>query len=380
MKDRAIIKIKLEDNVIIRQTLSVYSEAVNYAINICWKRYSSYLKLYYTIYKDMRINCPKLQAQLIVTAIKRAYECCRNAKSKPVFNGSIRYNPPRSFSIKNNVLSIATINGRIKVPITIPTYFSKYIDWKINESELFMKGGKLYFHLGVAKEVNADIGSVKDIVGIDLGINHIAVTSKRKFFKGTMHHIDRFRKLKAKLQSKGTKSAKKHLKRLRGRQERFARNVNHIISKNIIREATVKTLFIMEDLTGIGKHNRGKRFNGIISNWSRLQLRQFIEYKALREGHSFMTISPEYTSQTCSRCGELGIRNKGFFHCNICGYSSNSDLNASNNFLQRAKPLAIAFGLNVNKPIVVDYEGIDFIHNNFSPEFCDKPTNLLVGS
>jgi IS605 OrfB family transposase len=375
MKDRATIKIKLEDNIIVRQTLSVYSEAVNYAINSCWKTYRSYLKLYYAIYNEMRIKFPQLQSQLIATAIKKAYECCRKARTKSVFNGGIRYNPPRSFSIKNNILSISTINGRVKIPIKIPTCFSRYTDWKITESELFMRGGKLFFHLGVAKEINANIGSVKDFVGIDLGINHIAVTSKRHFFKGIMSHIDKFRKLKARLQSRGTKSARRHLKRLSGRQKRFTRDMNHIISKSIISEAKVRTLFIMEDLTGIGKRNRGRIFNGKISNWSRLQLRKFIEYKALRAGHSFMTISPEYTSQTCSHCGELGIRNRGFFHCNNCGYSCNSDLNASNNFLRRAKPLAIAFGLNVNKPIVVDNDGNDF-HSVNPPESMISPHHL----
>jgi len=131
----------------------------------------------------------------------------------------------------------------------------------------------------------------------------------------------------------------------------------------------------MEDLTGIGKKNRGKRFNGMISSWSRLQLRRFIEYKAIRSGHMAMTISPAYTSQTCSHCGELGIRNKGFFHCNYCGYSCNSDLNASFNFLRRAKPLAIALGLNVNQPIVASDDGLYF---DFSPEFSCKLTNLSV--
>ena len=85
-----------------------------------------------------------------------------------------------------------------------------------------------------------------------------------------------------------------------------------------------------------------------------------------------MTISPEYTSQTCSKCGELGVRNKGFFHCNNCSYSCNSDLNASYNFLQRAKPLVNALGLNVNQPIVANDD------DNYS-EFSDKPTALVVG-
>lgn len=376
MNDRAIVKIRLADNLFIRQTISIYSDAVNYAINICWKKHSSYLKLYYAIYGEMRARFPALQSQLIATAIKRAYECCKRAESKPVFNGSIRYNPPRSFSIKNGVLSISTISGRIKIPIIIPAYFCKYADWKITESELFLRGGKIFFHLGVAKEVDVGIGSVKDFVSVDLGINQLAVTSKKCFFKGVKHHINRFRSLKARLQSKGTKSAKRHLKLLSGRQKRFMRDKNHVISKRIISEAKVKTLFIMEDLTGIGKRNRGRIFNGILSNWSRLQLRTFIEYKALREGHSFMTISPAYTSQDCSHCGERGVRNKGFFHCPVCGYSCNSDLNASNNFLRRAKPLAIAFGLSVNEPIVAN----DFFHCEYSPKFSDKPTTSVVGN
>jgi putative transposase len=152
--------------------------------------------------------------------------------------------------------------------------------------------------------------------------------------------------------------------------------MNHIISKQIVEAQQVPTLFGLEDLEGIGKKNRGKRFNGVISNWSRFQLRQFIEYKALQNGHFTMTMSPAYTSQTCSHCHELGVRNKGFFHCNFCGYSCNADLNASFNLEQRAKPLAIALGLSVNKPIVAN----ELFHCDSFPEFSDKPMNLFIGN
>ncbi|MEK6880285.1 MAG: zinc ribbon domain-containing protein, partial [Nanoarchaeota archaeon] len=54
-------------------------------------------------------------------------------------------------------------------------------------------------------------------------------------------------------------------------------------------------------------------------------------------------ISPYMTSQTCSKCGLVGSRSKGFFVCSHCKYSLNADLNASYNL---AKHHSIADGVS----------------------------------
>jgi len=89
----------------------------------------------------------------------------------------------------------------------------------------------------------------------------------------------------------------------------------------------------MENLKGIRKQRKGKRFNGMLSNWSFYQLQSFITYKAERKGITADRVKPNYTSQICHRCGQLGSRSsQGCFSCCHCGLSNfNADLNASRN-------------------------------------------------
>jgi len=65
-------------------------------------------------------------------------------------------------------------------------------------------------------------------------------------------HTECIYPLKARLQSKGIKSAKRHLKKLSGRAARFSKDVNHCISKGIVAKAkdTLRSI-ALEDLQGI---------------------------------------------------------------------------------------------------------------------------------
>jgi putative transposase len=78
-----------------------------------------------------------------------------------------------------------------------------------------------------------------DIIGIDLGVTNIAVDSDGEIFRGT--HINnvriRYAKLRAKLQRKGTKSSKRLLRKRNRRESRFAKDLNHCISKKVVKKA-----------------------------------------------------------------------------------------------------------------------------------------------
>ena len=51
---------------------------------------------------------------------------------------------------------------------------------------------------------------------------------------GIRKHQRKYLYLRSKLQAKGTVSAKRHLKRLSGKQMRFSKNLNHCISKKLV--------------------------------------------------------------------------------------------------------------------------------------------------
>ena len=77
------------------------------------------------------------------------------------------------------------------------------------------------------------------VLGIDLGIKNIAVDSDREIFesKKIENTRQRYSRLRSILQHIGTRSAKRKLKKLSGKERRFKKDVNHVISKHIISKA-----------------------------------------------------------------------------------------------------------------------------------------------
>jgi transposase len=90
-------------------------------------------------------------------------------------------------------------------------------------------------------------------------------------------------------------------------------------------------LFVLEDLTGIRRATEKirKEDRYTMVSWAFYDLRQKIEYKALKHRAKVITVNPKYTSQTCPKCGhtEKVNRNKQThtFCCKNCHYQSNDD-------------------------------------------------------
>ena len=83
---------------------------------------------------------------------------------------------------------------------------------------------------------NPKLTPTNETVGVDLGIVSPA-TDCRGTFYGDKHWKqveDRIFQLRCRLQSKGTKSAKRHLKKLSGRQKRFRRDCDHVLAKRLV--------------------------------------------------------------------------------------------------------------------------------------------------
>ncbi len=199
-----------------------------------------------------------------------------------------------------------------------------------------------------------------EVVGVDLGLAQPAVTSTsrflgRKLWRAIEARYFRFRRV---LQRCGTKSATRHLRRLRGRQRRFRRNCDHELSKQIVHSATPGGVIAVERLTGIRtrvRQRKGKQ-NRRLHGWSFAQLKQFITYKAEERGCTVAEVNPRHTSQRCSRCGHTARtnrRSRALFQCRACGYTLHADLNSARNIAAayRAGPgRSGASGLPVNQP------------------------------
>lgn len=173
---------------------------------------------------------------------------------------------------------------------------------------------------------------------MDLGIVNIATTSTG--YRAAGRGLNRYRKrqldLRRKLQSQGTTSAKRLLKRRNRRERRHATNVNHIIAKKIVTTAERTGRGIaLEDLTGIRDRVRlRKDQRAPLHTWGFRQLGRFIAYKSRRAGVPLVYVDPAYTSRQCSPCGHLDRRNRvdqATFVCRACGVCLHADDNASRN-------------------------------------------------
>ncbi|MBT1161828.1 RNA-guided endonuclease TnpB family protein [Bifidobacterium sp. SO1] len=144
------------------------------------------------------------------------------------------------------------------------------------------------------------------------------------------------------LQEKGTRSAHRRLKAMKGREERFIRDVNHCASKQLANTPGVR-IIAFEDLAYIRRMGRrntkgGKRRRNMLNQWPFSQLQEFTAYKAARNGIVILMIDPSYTSRRCHRCGYVDRRNRNHarFDCLRCGWSDNADRNAALNIRDRA--------------------------------------------
>jgi putative transposase len=199
---------------------------------------------------------------------------------------------------------------------------------KVGSAELFLRNEEFYVHFSIT-EPAPDSDSSGGSLGIDLGVNRTAVGSNQKFYnaKKIRHKKACFKRTRRSLQANGSKSSKRSLLRISGRERRFVSDVNHQISKQIVKDAKAnKQRLVLEDLSGIRETGKAKS----VHEWSFAQLQFQIEYKAKRAGVEVVYIDPRYTSQTCSRCLHLGIRpNQSNFHCPHCGLQINADLNGA---------------------------------------------------
>jgi IS605 OrfB family transposase len=170
------------------------------------------------------------------------------------------------------------------------------------------------------------------ILGVDLGVSNLAVTADGAVFSSARVRglRRRHRRLRAKLQAKGTRAAKRKLRGRRRKEQRFARHVNHVVSKQIVASAKGSGRGIaLEDLKGIRDRITVRRTQrATFSAWSFHELRSFITYKAEAAGVPVFLVDPRNTSRTCPACGHVEKANRksqAEFSCVLCQCSGLAD-------------------------------------------------------
>ena len=226
---------------------------------------------------------------------------------------------------------------RIYIPLIVNSDYQKgYLNDLISEkykqgsADLVKKGGDYFVHIVLKKEVEFERKENYTPIGIDIGINNLAVINingKSKFFNGrraiaTKKH---FNQVKTIYQSRNNL---KMLEAIKGREQRYFNYINHQISSWIVNEA--KTLenpvIVMEDLTYILETTKvRKKQRYIHQTWAFRRLQNMIQYKALWDNIPVIYIHPEFTSQVCPKCLSTNKRTKHNYKCKHCGYQANAD-------------------------------------------------------
>ncbi|MGW4239241.1 RNA-guided endonuclease InsQ/TnpB family protein [Streptomyces sp. NPDC004749] len=273
----------------------------------------------------------------------------RKAESKPVAFRPEAAQPYDdrclSWQYDQRTVSIWSVDGRVRsVPFVCSADALKLLQaHRQGESDLIARDGVFYL-VATCDVPEAERYEPDGFIGVDLGIENIATASTGYLAAG--RGLNRYRKrqlaLRAKLQKKRTKSAKRRLKARARKEARHAANTNHIISKTIVTEAerTGRGLSL-EELKGIRNRVRLRKPQRVaLHSWAFAQLGAFIVYKAKRAGVPLVLVDPAYTSQTCAECGHVDRRNRvdqGLFICRGCGVVAHADRNASHNIATRGE-------------------------------------------
>ncbi|MCX6652059.1 MAG: transposase [Methanomassiliicoccales archaeon] len=376
------IKIRLERTADLVQTVSVFNQACQRVL-VWGQQNHEYNKtrLHRATYRGVRTDFPTLPSALVQTARDQASEMMRRDRFKHrIFKkpfSAIRYDK-RTLSIflESGYCSISTVFGRMRYDFVLPEYYRQYQIWKVQSAQLIVGRNACFLNVHVEGEAPPFNGGDRRL-GIDLGINNVAVCSDNTFFnsKHWKNVKGKYQHLKAELQSKGTRSAKRKLKKTSGRERRFVRDLNHCVAKEMVSKPY--DVLVFEDLTAIRDIKKNKKFNRKLGNWSFAQLLRFVEYKAEALGKKVMVINPYHTSQSCSKCGRVSRSNrkKRQFKCVECGFSIDADLNASRNIATFSR--RVGGRSPVSRPNVagVEVEGRKAVEAE--PSY--KPTDSFVG-
>lgn len=366
------INVSPEQDLLFRQMTEQYRQACNFVSRYIFNNQFdlTYANLNRILYTDLRKQF-SLKSQLAQSSIKTTIAKYKTVKQQlsqspyrykdkdgkwkyitktlewlwePVFfsrpQADLVRNRDYSFIDNGQTLSINTLNKRVKCSF-YGEHFAEYLDgsWNLGTAKLVELKGLWYLHIPVTKIVeDFQKENVRHVVGIDRGLRFIVVSydeqGKTKFVSGkkiaTKRH--KFQEVRCQLQSKGTKSAKRRLKAISGRENRWMSDVNHQISKTLVERYGPDTLFVLEDLTGVSFEesnlSRTAKQNYDLRSWSFYQLEQFLTYKAHENRSEVIKVSAKYTSQRCPKCGTIHKENrnhqKHLYSCQ-CGYNSNDD-------------------------------------------------------
>jgi len=382
----AVVKLAVSDEQrdALHRTAEQYLYCANRTADYCWSDISytecktNKRQVRDALYSELREET-ELQAQLVQAAIKCAVEAIKGVierwkkgqrVSRPTFTAETMDYDTRSATFYRNKVSLSTVEGRVEpsfvLPADSPTPYERYVlseDYEFRESTLRYDAATDEFYLNISTrrtdgvdetqcvssahqnasrsgdddEGSEDTGHPdQTVLGIDLGVNSLAVSSTGTFWQGDDydHWCREFEKRRGEMQQRGTQAAHNALLRLGKREEAWRKQYIHTVANELVSEAVEHDcdVIVFEDLTDIRERLPHAKWHHI---WAFRRLFEYVEYKAPEQGVSVEQVAPNHTSQRCSRadCGFTHEDNRHgeHFECQKCGYEVNADYNGAKN-------------------------------------------------
>lgn len=296
-------------------------------------------------YADVRetFGLASQMAVRCVSKVADAYKLDRECQRTFRPHGSIAYDDRiLSWNLKEPSVSIWTLNGRQSIPFVCGERQWALLQTRHGETDLASVGGGFYL-LAVCDVETPEPIDVEGLLGVDLGVTNIAVDSDGTIHSGSTIKGVRYRhrRLRGKLQRKGTHGSRRRLRKLARQEYRFASHTNNVISKRLVQAAQrTKRGIALEDLTHIQTRVRARKSQRpVLKSWSFAQLQAFVVYKALLAGVPVVFVDPRNTSRTCPVCGHIDKANRrtqSSFLCTSCSFAGNADVIAAGNISSRA--------------------------------------------
>jgi putative transposase len=314
-------------------------------------------KLHHLAYKPVRA-ATGLKANHVCQAIRRVVGNAKAVKQIHKFRPTSIRLDVRTFlyNEEKQAVGVTLISGRKQFKLLIGNYQLALLKGQQPTAATLNKTKKGDYYINICVDLPTEpTGKTPKVIGVDLGRRDIATTSTGNSWSGDKIQAtrDRYSKVRANVQSKRTRSSRRLLRRLKGREQRFQKWLNHNISRQLVNEAKQgNAALAFEDLTNIraslNEKPRSKTERRRTNNWAFYQLRLFVQYKAEIAGVPLLFVPPAYTSQTCSRCHHIhpvkgkSYRNGKKFKCGHCGLEHDADINAAKNIA--------ALGMSVSHP------------------------------
>ena len=364
------LKVKLslsqKDKETLLETMEEYSKCFNFYSNWSSVNKSTSKKVAHSkTYQESKKLFSSLPTALIQSARDLALESNKSKRGKTVpikkKHSSIRYDV-RTFALRNQQLTLSSVDKRIKTVISFYSYIENYFkNWKLLKTGYLSKVGKHFYFTFLFESDKPQETKGTETVGLDRGIINVIATSEGELVSGKplRKNKRKYLYLKRKLQTKGTRSAKRFLKRISRKEKRFSLDFLHSLTKKLTKNENVKT-YILENLSRFKPKKYNKKSNKVVSNWGFKQFENLLKYKAEQKGIEIKFVDAMFTSQICSGCQnqDKESRNKGMYRCRVCDLRIHSDINAAINIknkLLKSQKLSSSLSLKqvaVNQPNV----------------------------